>query len=379
MPNHKGRIAFVDTLGRVCTMRPDGSDLRRLSEPGLFFQNPAWSPHGRRVAAIGIEGGGAGVYCFNDEARGFGRGGSRPRELYFGQVQAPVYLNWSPTGEHLSFLVAYPQSLALYVADPNAGQNRLLETGRPFFWDWLPDGAYMLIHTDAGQENGRVNFIDTDGEDWGENLSAPGRFQAPAVSSDGRYWAFAAATADEQSELVVEHHLTGEQLRLPHEGAVAMAWQPGGHRLAYIAPADEAQHFFGPLRLLDVAAEKAEVLVDDTIFAHFWSPDGRTIAYLTLGDPPAAGNRVNLRLWVWDLATEQSRALTDFNPPVVFLDQFLPFFDQYSRSHRLWAPDSSALVVPTIIAETTQLLVVPVAGDKPWSLGEGFMPCWSPV
>lgn len=378
MPDRVNRLAFVDTSGHVCTVNPDGSDLRRLSEDGLFFQNPVWSPDGRRLAAIGMESTGAGVYCFTDEVRSF-RGVPRPRELYYGQVQAPVYINWSPDSEKVSFLVGYPQSFALYLADAESGESRLLETGQPFFWDWLPDGAYLCIHTGGRGESGRVNFIDTDGDDWGENLSIPGSFQAPAISSDGRYWAFAAEGEDERSELVVEHHLTGERLSIPHHGAVAMAWQPGGHWLAFTSPPGPAQHFFGPLMVLDMETEDVTTLADETVFAHFWAPDGHALAYLTLSDPPASGTRVALRLWVMDLDSREPCLLTSFYPPVVFLDQYLPFFDQYARSHRLWSPDSSSLAVPAIIDNRVQIVVAPLSGERPQPIAEGFMPSWSPV
>jgi hypothetical protein len=43
-PGQNGRIAF-DADGTIATMEPDGSDVRFLG-PG---NQPAWSPHGRRI------------------------------------------------------------------------------------------------------------------------------------------------------------------------------------------------------------------------------------------------------------------------------------------------------------------------------------------
>ena len=50
---HDERIAFARLCGTGCgdlyTVRPDGSDLRRLTRTGDNFA-PAWSPDGRKIA-----------------------------------------------------------------------------------------------------------------------------------------------------------------------------------------------------------------------------------------------------------------------------------------------------------------------------------------
>ena len=49
------RIVIVNDEGQVETLAPDGQDRRVLTRQGntIFFQFPAWSPDGRRLAVIG--------------------------------------------------------------------------------------------------------------------------------------------------------------------------------------------------------------------------------------------------------------------------------------------------------------------------------------
>jgi TolB protein len=138
-----------------------------------------------------------------------------------------------------------------------------------------------------------------------------------------------------------------------------------------------------------------DLLSLERVRAFFWSPDGSKIAFLV----DSVGPRINaslsnlrrgrgrvlnqfqpgreMELWVVDIATGNSRLLTTFTPTPIFLLQFLPFFDQYALSHRLWSPDSTALVIPTLQDETPHLMVVPVNGGSPDVLRVGDMAFWS--
>ncbi|KAL4433073.1 hypothetical protein ABPG77_006500 [Micractinium sp. CCAP 211/92] len=88
-----------------------------------------------------------------------------------------------------------------------------------------------------------------------------------------------------------------------------------------------------------------------------WSPDGRRLLFLVRrsgGGMPmvALSKRPHYRWMVYDVCCggqgdDDGRlgSVTQclpFNPTLEFLDRYLPFFDQYSRSLRLWSPDSCA-------------------------------------
>ena len=62
-----------------------------------------------------------------------------------------------------------------------------------------------------------------------------------------------------------------------------------------------------------------------------------------------------------------------------FVQQILPYFDQYALSHRFWSPDSSAILLP--LGSTSgqdQVTIVPADGSNPIPIGNGSMGSWSP-
>ena len=159
--------------------------------------------------------------------------------------------------------------------------------------------------------------------------------------------------------------------------------------------------YWGPLRLLDVATGDIRLVSSRTVLAFFWSPDGRSLAFLTLsgdadddsvnasaprkqralGRPAGSAAQQQgqgfLSLAVVDVATGQGLHLLDFDPTLAYVSQFLPYFDQYALSHRIWSPDSSAIVLPVREDDTSVILVVPVGGGQPYQLAEGEIAFWS--
>jgi TolB protein len=66
-------------------------------------------------------------------------------------------------------------------------------------------------------------------------------------------------------------------------------------------------------------------------------------------------------------------------PGVGFVDQILPYFDQYALSHRVWAPDSASIVLPLVDATgRTQIVVVPADGTDSRTIAHGESAFWSP-
>ena len=62
-----------------------------------------------------------------------------------------------------------------------------------------------------------------------------------------------------------------------------------------------------------------------------------------------------------------------------FTAQVLPFFDQYALSHRLWAPDSSAIVLPLVADDaTTGLAIIRPDGSGVRRIAAGDIGFWSP-
>jgi TolB protein len=83
---------------------------------------------------------------------------------------------------------------------------------------------------------------------------------------------------------------------------------------------------------------------------------------------------------VWDGAT--TRRYAAFFPSRVLLRDYLPYFDQYAQSHRLWSPDGSAFVFAGTLANGESGIWLQPVGEEdaqPVSLGPGVYATWSPA
>lgn len=396
------RIALINRDGQLETMAPDGGGRRilTLTSDNTRFQFPAWAPDSQKLAIIGTRAGDGAIYILDDVAR---TGALQEYEIYTSDTDAPVYLYWSPDGQNLAFLANFSRaSLGLnVVASDGATGSRLLATGAPFYWDWSHDGQQLLIHSGQSQSEGALALIDLDGQTQAANLATPGEFQAPGIGQGGRYWAFAERAEGGLSALVVVDTQTGERITHDQVGSVALSWSPAAEQIAFTSGSVDGHPFWGPLHVLDMATQEETLLSSQSVLAFFWSPDGRQIAFITLNDtrnddsinvsapeksrqssrltsrPAVQNGQGFLTLSVVDVETGQGLRLLDFEPTRAFLSQFLPYFDQYALSHRIWSPDSSALVLPVREEEGNIILVIPTEGGRAYRLAEGEIAFWS--
>ena len=387
-----GRIAFVDTAGRLNTVRPDGGGLEILSGSGRSYQFPVWSPDGDRIAVVGSgpTGGVLEVFSFDGEP---------PIELYASASQTPFYLYWSPDSLAVSFLANHPTAvLGLHLVSLIDRRDRTIMTGSPFYWQWSADGASLLAHIGFSGPGARLGFSTSTGDTLTENLDAPGFFQAPAISPSGRHLAYASRRNGARTIVLRSApDAPGEPVEreVRHVGLTALAFSPVDDVLALMRPPEDAPFIFGSIMLLDAESGLLEPLVDDTAIAFFWSPDGSRIAYLSIAsseggriasagaelvalrnEPPQQGPLL-LSLRVAEVASGEISDLGTFLPSRMFVQQFLPFFDQYALSHRIWSPDSRALVFPILDdVGNSQVTVVTLDGARR-VVGQGEGPFWN--
>jgi TolB protein len=183
---------------------------------------------------------------------------------------------------------------------------------------------------------------------------------------------------------------------------LAIGWSPTEQKLAFISPPENepsaSANYYGPLHLFDAETGEVSILTDEIVLAFFWSPGGESIAYFTLTQ--GAGEQVAmtaiddgssshgkrqqqhddllLSLSTIGVSGGQPNHLVDFQPTELFVTQFLPFFDQYALSHRLWSPMSDALVLPIVDQEVAKIFVVPTNGRGLRYVADGVMAFWSP-
>lgn len=385
-PSRVDRIVFVNDENQLETIASDGTQSQRLTDASTRFTFPVWSPDAQQIAAIGNGFTFSGIFVLSPEETA-----ERLQPVYRQSSGGPIYMYWSPDSQNVSFITTSPgdgMSFHLVPADGSA-DSRQLVAGQPFYWDWIDDGTKALIST-----NDQISLLNiANGEQ--EEVAAPGRFQAPAVSTNGRFWAYASIDPFSRlSEVTIEDRETGETVSQEHTGIVAMGWRPNGSQLAYINPVRSSRRFYGPLSLLDAETGNVETLTSDTVLAFFWSPNGRYLAYLTFGGfqegtqevaarrqltkPAQQRDELQLTLSILEIDTGQGLQLAQFQPTALFLTQFLPFFDQYAHSHRLWSPDETALVLPVRQEGVNKIMVVPASGGIARTIAAGALAFWSP-
>ena len=230
-----------------------------------------------------------------------------------------------------------------------------------------------------------------------------GVFRAPSASSDGRYEAFLATKPDGGAAVVTATSDGASRHEVDVFGSAAFGFAPSGSRLAFVAAdaADAIGPFpIGTLRVVDAASGDVRSLPATGVVAFFWSPDGRRIATIGLTtptdpstalvdrgaghgpepapglarlasvrggvaddvpDPAIEGIPVGLQFIDVDAGTASPIQRLDLSP--LFVNQVLPYFDQYALSHRVWSPDGASILLPVIGDGGTQMLVVlPVDG-----------------
>lgn len=383
------RVAFINPQGQLVTVAPDGKNQRVLTPPTRRYQFPAWSPARAELAVIGLGPEGSGVFTVQD------REGAKLQTRYEGPA-GPIYLYWSPDGEKVGVLASGADGLELQVVD-SGRKAKKVASGSPLYWQWSRDSQRLLVHTGV-LEGSEVAFYTLEGRS-GQPLGTPGLFNAPGLSPSERYLAY--AELDSGSTRIVLRGNTEKNAELrrevPYEGLAAFSWSPAAEELAIMNPPAAVRLPYGPVRLLDAQTGELTPLVNTTAVAFFWSPDGAHVAYVaprrqndgqvtqsplapTTATVSAQAELVQalplLELRVVNVKTGADRLLLPFTPTPLFVDQFLPFFDQYALSHRVWSPDSTALVLPLQSSSGPKIVVVPLSGE-PSVLADGEMPFWS--
>jgi TolB protein len=268
------------------------------------------------------------------------------------------------------------------------------------YWAWA-DASRLLVHSGGDGPAGFFGEVRPDGVATEPDAIVTGGFRVPAISSDGLFRAFVAPGERTPQRVVVESRDRTTSHAVDVFGVAAIAFGLGSDELAFVAqagPGPETVVPIGPLRLLDAASGKVRTLLGGTVIGFFWSPDGKTIAALEV---PAAGDDKiaslgrgtlisssaarevaadgrRLRFTFVDVGSGTIRSHWGFTVSQVFVDQLLPYFDQYALSHRMWSPDSAKIAIPVVADGTDQVMVVPADGAGARKIADGVVGFWSP-
>ena len=395
------RLAVVGADGDLSTTDALGGSLVRYGGAGIRFSFPAWSPDGTRIAAVGEDQGEARVYVFTTPADGASP--AAPAIVYSDADQPPFYLYWSPDGEALTFLTTEPEpdglALRLVPADGSA-PAAIIRHGSPMYWAWA-DAARLLVHSGGEGLAGFFGEVRPDGVATEPLAILPGGFRVPAVSSDGRFRAYVTPGDGTTQPIVVETRERTDAQTLDVFGTAALAFRPGSDGLAIVAAAEprrETSVPVGPLRLMDASTGEVRTLLSGTVIGSFWSPDGKTIAAIEVPAPgddniaamgrgvlvsttsfrtaAAAGTR--LRISFVNAESGAIRSRSSFALSDLFIDQILPYFDQYALSHRVWSADGASIALPVVDAGIEQVMVIQADGSGARAVADAVAGFWSP-
>ena len=123
-------------------VRPDGTDLRRVTGLPRYNGSPSWAPDGVRIAFVSDRDDTFNIFTMTPDGR-------EPRQLthWQGADVGAAYARWSPDGTRLVFAVAGPKfdpPPKLYSISVDGGEPHELTTGN--MADWSADGRWIAFY-----------------------------------------------------------------------------------------------------------------------------------------------------------------------------------------------------------------------------------------
>jgi TolB protein len=358
---------ITDDRGRVVVMDPDGSNADVLTEAdGLSYFQPTWSPDGDLIAAGHGGGSENGLVVIDTTNGGFDVAPS---------VGVPFYFFWSPDSAKLAFLNNGSDGrLELNLRDVAGATTDRFGTGAPFYFSWSPDGESIATHIGTDIMDIRSLGGDT------ESLAAPGVFQAPQWTDRGLF--HIGLTGDTQRLLLT----AGETGSLGEvRGRTIFSATRDGSRIAVSSFSDQdgvsiaarpgrltqTEQVLPANRLivLDVESGEWKTVTTEPVAAFFWSPNGSRLLVLGRGDL-----ELSVEWSVWD---GQLTGYGSFVPSPSFIQNLVPFFDQYAQSFTLWSPDGGSFAYPAATDGDPGIWIQKVEGGDPTRVGNGSWVSWS--
>lgn len=396
-------IAFRDTESQIQLIKPDGTDPRLLTPISESvrqgFTWPSWSSNSSILTYTKIKESAVGLTM---SLENFELKTGNTTSIHSGiasQIAAGVfyYSFWSPDDKNLAFIFSDNGSLNLYVdrqIEDVAPINPSMIDG-PIWMDWSFDSNYLLAHRNTGHflldvSNTPISVksLDLNSSSYRTPSWQPGTTKGTLLNVDGF-----GVTSMLIGDLSKENFVYEEFLNDIHSDAT-FSWSPDSRNIAIGGP-QTAYIYLGlaigvhsGIKIYDRNYDPLNSLnINEPVIAYFWSPDSSKLVYVSIADSPGT-----LRWMVLDRKTGLRWPLVDFVPSLDQLTLF-QYYDQYSKSHSIWSPDSRQIVFagreaglaigasfpPTVDGENPLIYVVYVDQSPIVSaIADGVMATWSP-
>lgn len=399
-----GMLAVIDLSGNLIIYDAEGTNPFPITTDAdgrtKVYQMPTWSTDGR-LAFFGVSVERSDPYSLRMFVVEEVQAGAPYQVAYSSQEEVLTYAYWAPENcpagscRDLALLYTPPDRnmLGVRLIRDTEGVFEVIEVARgaPFYYSFAPDGKRMLWHR-FGRRLELYNVADNRIEATLPELS--GSFQAPMwspVAGDERLlFAAQSETDPELSDLVIAEGDSRLKLLSDQPAPLAFAWNADGTLVAVTSA-------FGPLQVLDIASSTTLVSSQvGQVVAHFWSPQGDKLAFLSLRRPAATrqtgfsgnghapgdlqqGAQLQLTWYILEVATGTEYALHSFTPTREMI-YFLNFFEQFARSHTFWSPDGRYIAYGALIAEqgTAEVRMVEAEeGGAVRKVADGVIGIWS--
>lgn len=175
----------------------DGKPSRQLTrnisnvrvQDSSWARKPSWSPDGSRIAFVTDKGSRTFGIWIADLAAGGAIRQASYRPLGAGDIDTP---SWSRDGKKLAFIAFWDNESQLYVLDISSGTVKRLTDNREGVYDasWSPDGQRIAFVKRLNHQHDL--WVTDPGGDSDVRLTSIGMARSPAWSSDSQMIAFVA-------------------------------------------------------------------------------------------------------------------------------------------------------------------------------------------
>ena len=168
--------------------------------------------------------------------------------------------------------------MTLFAVNPQTTEGAIaLERGAPLYFSWGGNGDSLLVHS-----RDEVKLLQRPFEPSRALLLANAAgFRTPALSLDGRKWAYSGGDASDSYISVGQSDDPAVPRRILDTGPlVAFMWSPDGRTLAVADNPDPQGRIFQRLRLVDADGSNLRTLAEEPLIAFYWAPNSERLAWV---------------------------------------------------------------------------------------------------